>query len=252
MKKKIVPFSSIAFSTVFRDARDQCGNIYPTEWPVTDVRMQRVEHIFRGELEIEWISMEAWSRSTDSAISFALVFRFFPGAVGQRRHAAAIHDGSVCTDQIQFPAAYWFFPFFFFFFLAVLFASFPVASWNCEKEGRTKKIWATEWVRKKGRTKGVRRRGKVARCDEIFYVERVHGSVLEVESSCEIHTGRTTNDLTFHTESYVRPSWFVHDSLRNVLTRLYSDVYMGESNGEINKRKKCLYVYFKRRSKIVW
>lgn len=179
-------------------------------------------------------------------------FPFFP----RRRWPAAARSCDTRRVSLHGPnsisCGLLIFSFFFLFFLAVLFASFPVASWNCEKEGRTKKIWATEWVRKKGRTKGVRRRGKVARCDEIFYVERVHGSVLEVESSCEIHTGRTTNDLTFHTESYVRPSWFVHDSLRNVLTRLYSDVYMGESNGEINKRKKCLYVYFKRRSKIVW
>lgn len=149
MKKKIVPFSSIAFSTVFRDARDQCGNIYPTEWPVTDVRMQRVEHIFRGELEIEWISMEAWSRSTDSAISFALVFRFFPGAVGQRRHAAAIHDGSVCTDQIQFPAAYWFFPFFFFFF-SRSFCLFSRSVVELRKRRKNEKNMS-DWVSKKER-----------------------------------------------------------------------------------------------------
>lgn len=59
-------------------------------------------------------------------------------------------------------------------------------------------------------------------------------------------------DVSHRMESYVRPSCFVHDSSRNVLTRLYFDIYMGESNGEINKRKKYLYVYFKRRSKIGW
>lgn len=44
-------------------------------------------------------------------------------------------------------------------------------------------------------------------------------------------------DVSHRMESYVRPSWFVHDSSRNVLTRLYFDVYTSESNGEINEKK---------------
>lgn len=74
-----------------------------------------VEHIFfRGELDTKSNeNLDGGSDASDRQRHFlrAPRFPFFPrsgggGGVRQRRHAAAIHDGSVCTDQIQFPAAY--------------------------------------------------------------------------------------------------------------------------------------------------
>lgn len=93
------------------------------------------------------------------------------------------------------------------------------------------------------RKKERERRGlhALARRDEIFYVERVHESDREVDSSCEIHTQPAVNDpRPVSRRMHVRPSWFVLGTLRNVLTRLHPRVRIDESNGDAGEKRRYL------------